>query len=49
MNNFMKVVLLICMVFYIVSPVDLLPGPIDDSIVFLLWLAYNKKISIKGE
>ncbi|MBR4607389.1 MAG: hypothetical protein IKO41_14335 [Lachnospiraceae bacterium] len=42
MNNSMKAVLLIFVIFYIVSPVDACPGPIDDIIVTLLYLAAGK-------
>lgn len=39
MNNAAKVVLLVLVILYVVSPVDACPGPIDDIIVVLLGLA----------
>lgn len=42
MNNVMKVILSVLAILYLVSPIDLCPGPIDDIIVLLLTLAYNK-------
>lgn len=36
MNGFTKFVIVMVVVIYVVSPIDLLPGPIDDVIVMLL-------------
>lgn len=36
-----KLLLLIVVLVYVLSPVDLLPGPIDDIIVILL--AWNRR------
>ena len=47
MNGFLKAVLIIFLVVYIVSPIDLLPGPIDDIIIDLLSVAMTKKSSIE--
>lgn len=44
MNRAMKTMLFILMVIYVFSPVDACPGPIDDIIVFLIYLASNKSI-----
>ena len=33
MSNFVKVILLILLVGYVISPVDVVPGPIDDAIL----------------
>lgn len=47
MNGFTKVILIIFLVVYIVSPVDLLPGPVDDIIITLLSVAMTKKSSVE--
>lgn len=44
MKNFMKILLAGLIIMYIVSPVDLVPGPIDDIIVALAGLAIEKRI-----
>ena len=36
-------VLLAILVVYVVSPADLLPGPVDDVIAIILYLAANKR------
>jgi len=37
--------LIVLVILYIVSPVDLCPGPVDDIIVLLVSLAMQKGIS----
>ena len=41
-NKLLKYLILAVLVIYVVSPVDLLPGPVDDVIAILLYLASNK-------
>lgn len=51
-DKLLKYLILAALVVYVVSPVDLLPGPVDDVIAILLYLASNKKdfrISKKDE
>ncbi|MBE5826611.1 MAG: hypothetical protein E7307_08245 [Butyrivibrio sp.] len=36
-------IILAVLVIYVISPADLLPGPVDDVIAILLYLAANKK------
>lgn len=48
MSGFAKGILFIVVLLYIVSPVDLCPGPIDDVIVLLLSLAASKGSSLIG-
>ena len=43
MNNFTKGALVFLLVLYIISPLDLLPGPIDDLIIGLIGFS-----SLKG-
>ena len=49
MNGFVKGILFVVVLIYIVSPIDFLPGPIDDIIVLLLGIAAQKGLAIKGE
>ncbi len=42
MNDATKGMLLILLLIYIISPVDLCPGPIDDFIMLLLAFGGNK-------
>lgn len=42
MNDIMKGMLIVLVILYVVSPLDLCPGPIDDIVVVLLALAANK-------
>ncbi len=46
MNGFAKGMLFVLMILYIVSPLDMCPGPIDDLIVVLLSLAMKKRAGI---
>lgn len=42
MNNVEKGMLIVLIILYIISPIDVLPGPIDDVIVLLLGMAKVK-------
>lgn len=42
-NKVVKALIFIFMMIYVVSPVDLVPGPIDDMIVILLSMAAQKR------
>ncbi len=44
MNGIAKGMLLVLVFLYIVSPVDLCPGPIDDLIVLMFGIAAQKMI-----
>ena len=44
-SSFMKSLFLVVVLLYIVSPIDALPGPIDDIIVVLLGIAARKRLS----
>ncbi|MDO4648465.1 MAG: hypothetical protein Q4B26_07420 [Eubacteriales bacterium] len=43
MSGVGKGMLLVLMILYIVSPIDLMPGPIDDVIVLLIGIAAQKR------
>ena len=45
MNDLMKGLVIMAVLMYIVSPIDLAPGPIDDIIVLLLGLASRKQLT----
>ena len=45
MNNTMKGMLLVLVILYVFSPLDLCPGPVDDLIVILLGVASRKRLS----
>ena len=45
MNNFMKGLVVMAVLMYIVSSIDACPGPIDDIIVLMLGLASRKKLA----
>ncbi len=42
MNRFWKGFLFALLIVYVVSPVDFVPGPVDDILAVLLYLAANK-------
>lgn len=45
MNDLMKGLVIMAVLMYIVSPIDVVPGPVDDIIVLLLGLASRKKLA----
>ena len=47
MNDVMKGMLIILVIIYVISPIDFVPGPVDDFIVILLGLASQKKLENK--
>ncbi len=44
MNDVMKGLVIMAILMYIVSPIDAVPGPIDDIIIILIGLASRKQI-----
>lgn len=42
MNNVMKGIIILAVIIYIVSPIDIAPGPIDDILVLLMGIAASK-------
>lgn len=42
MNKFMKWILFTLLIVYVVSPMDFVPGPVDDILAIFLLLAANK-------
>ena len=48
MNDVIKGMIVILMVIYVLSPIDLCPGPVDDLIVVLIGLAARKGIEVAG-
>ena len=43
MDKKMKIIALIALLVYVISPVDLAPGPMDDMIMCLLYAIMNYK------
>lgn len=43
MSDVVKGMFIILAILYIVSPIDLAPGPVDDAIVLLMGLAAKKR------
>lgn len=44
MNGTTKGMILVLMILYILSPIDLCPGPIDDLIVLMAGIAAQKNL-----
>lgn len=42
-NNALSIVLLVALAVYFVSPVDAMPGPIDDAILILAYILLNRR------
>ncbi len=42
MNRFMKGILFVLLIAYVVSPVDFVPGPVDDILAIVLYYAANR-------
>ncbi len=42
MNSFVKGILFALLIVYVVSPVDFVPGPVDDVLAIILYFAANK-------
>ncbi len=47
MNNAAKAIVMILVLLYVISPLDIAPGPIDDIIVILMGLGSQKFFSNK--
>ena len=41
-NTVFRIVLLVIVALYAISPVDCVPGPVDDIIVMLMYLCCNR-------
>ena len=44
MNGITKGMILVLLFFYIVCPIDLCPGPIDDLIILIAGIAAQRKL-----
>lgn len=49
MSDMVKGMIIILMIVYIVSPIDVCPGPIDDLLVLIIGIAARKKITNTAE
>ena len=43
MNKNMKIIALIALLIYVISPMDAVPGPVDDMILCLVYALMNYK------
>lgn len=48
MDSKFKIIVLVALVLYVLSPTDLVPGPIDDIILCILYALANNKKSLEG-
>lgn len=48
-SQFLITLILIAVVIYIISPLDLVPGPIDDVILAIVTLFARKRLTEKEE
>ena len=48
-NQFLITLILIVVAVYIISPLDLVPGPIDDVILAIVTLLARKRLTSKEE
>ena len=46
MSKTMKGMLLVLILMYVLSPVDFVPGPVDDLIAIVIGLAARKRIRV---
>ena len=49
MSNLLKCIMIALIVLYVVSPIDLAPGPLDDLIVILLGVVATRKNTVKEQ
>ncbi len=48
MDGKTKIFLLIALLVYVISPIDLAPGPVDDAILILVYMAANRNGLIRS-
>ena len=44
MNDFVRILLCVVIIVYVLSPIDCIPGPLDDILVILLGYVANRKV-----
>lgn len=49
MNGIAKGMLIVLVILYIISPIDFVPGPIDDILLLLFAVASSKGLPSGGE
>jgi len=47
MNQVKRILILVFVLIYAISPIDALPGPVDDILLAILGLVANKRLSAK--
>ena len=48
-NGMIKGMLIALLVIYVISPLDIAPGPIDDVLLILMGIAGNKRVNNGGQ
>ena len=48
-NQFLVTLILVVVAIYIISPLDLVPGPIDDAILAIVTLLARKRLTSKED
>lgn len=43
MDTKFKIILLVALILYVISPMDAVPGPIDDIILCIMYALTNRK------
>jgi hypothetical protein len=43
MNNGLKILIAVALFLYVVSPMDCVPGPVDDMILILVYAVMNRR------
>lgn len=46
-NGFIKGMLFVLVALYVISPIDFVPGPIDDILLLMMTFATNKRQSVE--
>jgi hypothetical protein len=49
MKNGLNVLVLIALAFYVASPIDLAPGPVDDLIMLLIYVIADRRKLVHAE
>ena len=48
MNKAFRILLLMGLMLYVASPLDMVPGPIDDMILMIMFFTSNRARAIEG-
>lgn len=48
-KGLLKVLIILGVLIYAISPIDAFPGPVDDLIVIILGVVANRRIAVRKE